>query len=72
MSSEISTLICVLQCSVQLWDVVDDQGAVDLVRLIADPKKAADELLDHAYKNYSTDNVTVVIVRFRNPILSST
>ena len=51
---------------------MDDQGAVDLVRLIADPKKAADELLDHAYKNYSTDNVTVVIVRFRNPILSST
>ncbi|KAI0087998.1 protein serine/threonine phosphatase 2C [Irpex rosettiformis] len=54
-----------------LWDVVEDQGAVDLVRAIADPKKAADELLDHAYKNYSTDNVTVIIVRFRNPVLSS-
>ncbi|KIP11630.1 hypothetical protein PHLGIDRAFT_83304 [Phlebiopsis gigantea 11061_1 CR5-6] len=50
-----------------LWDVVDDQGAVDIVRQIADPKKAADELLDHAYRNYSTDNVTVLVVRFRNP-----
>ena len=52
---------------VQLWDVVEDQGAVDIVRHIADPKRAADELLDHAYRNYSSDNVTVLVVRFRNP-----
>ncbi|KAI0745668.1 protein serine/threonine phosphatase 2C [Earliella scabrosa] len=50
-----------------LWDVVNDQGAVDLVRGIADPRKAAEELLEHAYKNYSTDNVTVLVVRFRDP-----
>lgn len=37
------------------------------MRGIADPKKAADELLDHAYRNYSTDNVTVLVVRFRTP-----
>ena len=47
--------------------VVDDQSAVDLVRAIADPKQAADELLDHAYRNYSSDNVTVLVVRFRDP-----
>ncbi len=51
----------------QLWDVVNDQGAVDLVRAIADPRKAAEELLEHAYRNYSTDNVTVLVVRFRDP-----
>ncbi|TBU48605.1 protein serine/threonine phosphatase 2C [Dichomitus squalens] len=50
-----------------LWDVVNDQGAVNLVRAIADPRQAAEELLDHAYKNYSTDNVTVLVVRFRDP-----
>ena len=41
--------------------------AVDLVRGIADPKAAADHLLDHAYRNYSSDNVTIIVVRFRNP-----
>lgn len=50
-----------------LWDVVDDQKAVDLVRAIADPRQAAEDLLDYAYKNYSSDNVTVLVVRFRNP-----
>ncbi|KAI0070630.1 protein serine/threonine phosphatase 2C [Panus rudis PR-1116 ss-1] len=50
-----------------LWDVVDDQGAVSLVRGIADPKRAAEELLEYAYRKYSTDNVTVLVVRFRNP-----
>lgn len=40
---------------------------MELVRGIADPKRAAELLLDTAYKNYSTDNVTVLVVRFRNP-----
>jgi len=50
-----------------LWDVVDDQPAVDLVRGVADSRKAAEELLDHAFSNYSSDNVTVMVIRFRNP-----
>ncbi|KAH9931153.1 protein serine/threonine phosphatase 2C [Epithele typhae] len=50
-----------------LWDVVNDQGAVDLARSIVDPRKAAEELLNYAYSNYSTDNVTVLVVRFREP-----
>ena len=51
----------------QLWDVVDDQGAVDLVRGTLDPKRAADQLLEYAYNHYSTDNVTVLVVRFKAP-----
>ena len=51
----------------QLWDVIDDQGAVDLVRGIVDSRQAADLLMDYAYQHYSTDNVTVIFVRFRNP-----
>lgn len=47
--------------------MVEDQAAVELVRGIADPRKAAEQLLDHAYRNYSTDNVTVLVIRFRNP-----
>ncbi|TFY68251.1 hypothetical protein EVJ58_g1122 [Rhodofomes roseus] len=50
-----------------LWDVIDDQKACELVRSIADPRRAAEELLDYAYKNYSTDNVTVLVVRLRSP-----
>ncbi|EMD37613.1 hypothetical protein CERSUDRAFT_83363 [Gelatoporia subvermispora B] len=50
-----------------LWDVIEDQKAVELVRGVADPRKAAQSLLEHAYENYSTDNVTVLVVRFRNP-----
>ncbi|KZT72209.1 protein serine/threonine phosphatase 2C [Daedalea quercina L-15889] len=50
-----------------LWDVVEDQKACELVRTVADPRRAAEELLDYAYKNYSTDNVTVLVIRFRNP-----
>ena len=51
----------------QLWDVVDDQEAVARVRQIADPKEAAKILLDQAYTKYSSDNVTVLVVRFRPP-----
>lgn len=53
--------------ALQLWDVIEDQKAVELVRGITEPRKAAEFLLQHAYENYSTDNVTVLVVRFRNP-----
>lgn len=32
-----------------------------------DPKKAADQLVDYAFNHYSTDNITVLVVRFRAP-----
>ncbi|KAG8717372.1 Protein phosphatase 2C 1 [Ceratobasidium sp. 394] len=49
-----------------LWDVVDDQAAVDIVRKSApsSAQDAAKALLDHALANFSMDNVSVVCVRF--------
>ncbi|WVF66559.1 hypothetical protein IAT40_001299 [Kwoniella sp. CBS 6097] len=49
-----------------LWDVCEDQEAVDLIRSIQDPQDASKFLLDHAMSNYSTDNLSVMVVRFIN------
>lgn len=47
-----------------LWDVTDDQDAVDLVANEPDPQAAAACLLQHALSNFSTDNTSVMVVRF--------
>lgn len=47
-----------------LWDVVDDQDAVDLIRDIDDAQMAAQKLLAHALSNFSTDNTSVMVVKF--------
>ncbi|WFD07253.1 protein-serine/threonine phosphatase [Malassezia vespertilionis] len=52
-------------CSPQLWDVVDDQTAVDLIADTHDPQAAAEQLLNHALDNFSTDNTTVMVIRIR-------
>ncbi|TFK75447.1 protein phosphatase 2C [Pluteus cervinus] len=49
-----------------LWDVVGDQGAVDLVRGIQDAQVASRKLLDHALSHHTTDNVTVLVIRFKH------
>lgn len=55
-----------LSCpSLQLWDVTDDQEAVDLVLEERDPQVASDMLLKHALNNFSTDNTSVMVIRFR-------
>jgi len=46
-----------------LWDVCDDQDAVDLVMGVADPQTASAKLLDHALSNFSTDNLSIMVVR---------
>ncbi|KAH7075295.1 protein serine/threonine phosphatase 2C [Auriculariales sp. MPI-PUGE-AT-0066] len=46
-----------------LWDVAEDQQAVDLVRPVRDAQEATEKLLKHAMNNFSTDNVTVLVVR---------
>ncbi|TDL22595.1 protein serine/threonine phosphatase 2C [Rickenella mellea] len=46
-----------------LWDIATDQQAVDLVRDIHDAQVASRTLVDFALKE-STDNITVVVVRF--------
>lgn len=48
----------------QLWDVCEDQDAVDLIRNEPDPQEASKKLLDHALSNYSTDNLSVMVIRF--------
>jgi protein phosphatase PTC1 len=48
----------------QLWDVCSDQEAVDLVREIQEPVAAAKLLVDHALAQFSTDNLSCMIVRF--------
>ncbi|KDN46803.1 PP2C-domain-containing protein [Tilletiaria anomala UBC 951] len=50
-----------------LWDVVDDQDAVELVKDVQDAQEAADLLLKHALQNFSTDNTSVMVVRFAVP-----
>jgi len=50
-----------------LWDVAEDNEAVEHVRFIKNPKDAVEELVSYAKARYSNDNVTVVVVRFRDP-----
>ena len=39
---------------------------MDLIRGIQDPQEASKKLLDHAITNYSTDNLSVMVIRFYN------
>jgi protein phosphatase PTC1 len=48
----------------QLWDVCSDQEAVDLIRNVRDPQQASKMLVDYALARFSTDNLSVMIVRF--------
>lgn len=50
-----------------VWDVVNDQDAVDLVRYVGDPQDAAKLLARHALKRGSTDNITCLVVRLVRP-----
>ncbi|KAJ7497299.1 phosphatase 2C-like domain-containing protein [Mycena latifolia] len=49
-----------------LWDVTSDQAAVDLIREIDDAQIASQMLLKDAMANHTSDNVTVLVVRFKN------
>lgn len=55
----------VLACD-GLWDVASDQTVVDLIQETNDAEQAAEILLEYALSNHSTDNVTVVVVRFKS------
>ncbi|KAF9452388.1 protein phosphatase 2C [Macrolepiota fuliginosa MF-IS2] len=54
-----------------LWDVINDQDAVELVRDILDPQTASAKLLKHALSHHTTDNVTVIVIRFKQPSRNS-
>jgi protein phosphatase PTC1 len=47
-----------------VWDVCSDQDAVDLIHDIKDPQEAAEALLNHSLKKFSTDNLSVMVIRF--------
>ncbi|KAF7729718.1 Protein phosphatase 2C 1 [Apophysomyces ossiformis] len=47
-----------------LWDVCEDQDAVDLIKDIEDAQAASQKLLDHALANFSTDNLSIMVIRF--------
>jgi protein phosphatase PTC1 len=55
----------------QLWDIVGDQSAIDLVRDIEDAQLASQKLLKHAMSHHTTDNVTVLVIRFKHIALST-
>lgn len=47
----------------KLWDVADDQDAVDLILDVKDAQEASEKLLQHALSNFSTDNTSVMVIR---------
>ncbi|CAK7272715.1 mgpp2cl-1, protein phosphatase 2C-like protein 1 [Sporothrix epigloea] len=53
-----------------LWDVCNDQDAVDLIRDVVDPVAAAKMLVDHALAHFSTDNLSCMVVRFNREALA--
>ncbi|KAF9930792.1 Protein phosphatase 2C 1, partial [Modicella reniformis] len=48
-----------------LWDVCTDQEAVELIKDIVSPTKASQMLLEHALKRFSTDNISVMVIRLQ-------
>lgn len=51
-------------CVWQVWDVLSDQEAVDLVKDIQDPQEAATLLLKTSLSKNSMDNISCMMVRF--------
>jgi protein phosphatase PTC1 len=46
-----------------VWDMINDQDAIDLIRFEMDPRVASVKLRDHAYNAGSNDNISVAVVR---------
>ncbi|KAL6070975.1 Protein phosphatase 1F [Balamuthia mandrillaris] len=47
-----------------LWDVCSDAKAVKIASASEDPRKASRLLMNYAYRKGSTDNITVIVIRF--------
>ncbi|KDE03456.1 protein phosphatase [Microbotryum lychnidis-dioicae p1A1 Lamole] len=54
-----------------LWDVCQDQEAVDIIRGLSNPQEASKALLDYALQNFSSDNLSVLVVALSGPHSSS-
>ena len=48
-----------------LWDVCQDQQAVDLVKGFGNSKQMAKGLVTYAKKNGSLDNISVLVLKFK-------
>lgn len=48
-----------------------DQEAVDLIRHIQSPQAASKVLVDHALARFSTDNLSVMVIRFDSKVIQS-
>ncbi|KAI7819486.1 phosphatase 2C-like domain-containing protein [Gamsiella multidivaricata] len=46
-----------------LWDVCSDQEAVELIKDVVCPTKASRVLLEHALQKFTTDNISVMVIR---------
>ncbi|KAM3413191.1 hypothetical protein ACQJBY_004395 [Aegilops geniculata] len=49
-----------------LWDVVPNEDAVSLVKMVEDPEAAARKLTETAFGRGSGDNITCVVVKFQH------
>jgi protein phosphatase 1L len=56
---------CLVLASDGLWDVINDQKAVDVARKASTAMEAAQKLVELALKKESSDNITVVVVKFK-------
>jgi len=52
--------------STQIWDVLEDEAACQLVRGIPDPQEAAKLLVQEATHRYTNDNITVMVIRLKD------
>nr|GMD23333.1 probable protein phosphatase 2C 59 [Ipomoea batatas]GME08191.1 probable protein phosphatase 2C 59 [Ipomoea batatas]GME19807.1 probable protein phosphatase 2C 59 [Ipomoea batatas] len=59
-----SSLEFLILASDGLWDVVTNEEAVSMVKPIPEPEEAAKRLMQEAYQRGSSDNITIIIVRF--------
>lgn len=50
-----------------VWDFVSDTDACNIVQQEADPRVASVKLRDFAYNKGSTDNISVIVLRFGTP-----
>jgi len=48
-----------------VWDVCSDQSVIDLIRDVENTDEAAREIVRHALRRGSTDNVTCMVVRLK-------
>ncbi|KAJ1516953.1 Protein phosphatase 2C 1 [Coelomomyces lativittatus] len=67
---ELDDEFLILACD-GVWDVLSDQEAVNLIRKIEDPQAAASFLVQKSLENLSTDNLSVIVIRFLRNFFTS-